>query len=215
MGAAITKDFEFFKDFPNIEIKYNTRLHAKYYANESTALLSSMNLYDYSQNNNIEFGISTKSNWLGELTGIILGDTLDQDALNYFLQVAKNSETLYKRTPVYEESMMGLMKKYTGSTIEEDNLSEKLNKNNVKALPIRKDKFEISESFGYCIRTRIKIRYNPERPFCDKAYNSWVKCQDKNYQEKYCHFSGEESYGETSFPKPILRKNWNKSKATD
>src|SRR5690606_25800665 len=207
------EEFEFFKDFPNIEIKYEPRLHAKYYANESSALLSSMNLYDYSQNNNIEFGISTKPNQLAELTGSILGDSLDKEALKYFSQVIQNSKTLYKRTPEYEETMMGLKKKYKGSKTE-DRLSEKLGMRKEEVhLSIRKDNIDIDEPVGYCIRTGIKIPFNPQRPFCDKAYNSWARFQDENYQEKYCHYSGEESFGETSFSRPILRKNWKKSQA--
>ena len=38
-------DFNFFKEFPNIQIRYEKRLHAKYYASESAAILTSMNLY--------------------------------------------------------------------------------------------------------------------------------------------------------------------------
>ena len=42
------EDFNFFKEFPNIQILYERRLHAKYYANEASAILTSMNLYSYS-----------------------------------------------------------------------------------------------------------------------------------------------------------------------
>src|SRR5690242_8544337 len=52
-------DFKFFKGFPNIEIRYEKQLHAKYYANEDYAILTSMNLYNYSQDNNIEAGVIT------------------------------------------------------------------------------------------------------------------------------------------------------------
>src|SRR5436190_14117648 len=31
-------DFNFFKEFPNIQIRYEKRLHAKYYANERAAI---------------------------------------------------------------------------------------------------------------------------------------------------------------------------------
>ena len=204
------EEFELLKDFPNIEIKYEPRLHAKYYANESSALLSSMNLYDYSQNHNIEFGILTKFNLLGELTGNMLGDTLDKEALQYFLKVADNSQTLFKRTPKYDEALMGLKKRYTGSTTE-DNLTDLYRESSTETKSSKKNRPATTETFGYCIRTGVKIPFNPERPFCDKAYRSWAKYKDENYQEKYCHFSGEESKGETSFSKPILRKNWKKS----
>src|SRR5205085_12262201 len=50
-------DFRFLTKFPNIEIRYEIRLHAKLYANDMSAIFSSMNLHSFSQNNNIEFDI--------------------------------------------------------------------------------------------------------------------------------------------------------------
>src|SRR5690554_419799 len=35
------EDFDFFKQFPNVEILFENRLHAKYYANETKAILRS------------------------------------------------------------------------------------------------------------------------------------------------------------------------------
>ena len=51
------EELDFFKEFSNIEIKYEKRLHAKYYANDYSAILTSMNLYSHSQDNNIEAGV--------------------------------------------------------------------------------------------------------------------------------------------------------------
>ena len=50
-------DFEFLKPFPNIRILYHERLHAKFYANEVTALVTSLNLSHNSSNSNLEYGI--------------------------------------------------------------------------------------------------------------------------------------------------------------
>lgn len=202
-------DFELLKNFPNIEIKHEPRLHAKYYANETTALLSSMNLYDFSQNNNIEFGILTK---ITSTIGNLLGDTLDKDAFNYFDQVMNNSDTLFKRVPKYEDKMLGLTKKYVGSETEINKLEELLTTRSTKTNKKVLSKQSIDSDFGYCIRTKEKIPFNPEKPFSIKAFESWNKFKNKNYKEVYCHFSGELSNGETSFSKPILKKNWNKAK---
>jgi hypothetical protein len=55
---SIKKDsIEFLKQFPNIEIRYNDRLHAKFYQNDFSYLMTSLNLYDYSLAKNIEVGI--------------------------------------------------------------------------------------------------------------------------------------------------------------
>jgi len=205
------EDFNFLKDFPNIEIKYEPRLHAKFYANDFSALLSSMNLYDFSQNNNIEFGILTKANLLNELTSSLFGDSFDRNAFNYFDQVIANCETLYKKRPVYEGKMLGLTKKYTHSEIEINQIEKRfeVSPTNITSNPSKKVNDNI---FGYCIRSGERIPFNPKKPFSKKAFESWDNYKDENYKEKHCHFSGEKSNGETSYAKPILKKNWRKAK---
>lgn len=203
------EEFEFFKKFPNIKIKYESGLHAKYYANETSGLLSSMNLYEYSQNNNIEFGILTTSSLLSSVTNI--GNALDKDASKYFRSVIENSMTKFERVPRFNQKAMGLTTKYSHSEIVEDKLSSEFNTNTAsRKKSIFQPKSKPSRA-GYCIRTGVEIPFNPKRPFSNKAFESWNKFKDENYSEKYCHFSGEKSDGETSFSKPILRKNWKKS----
>lgn len=194
-------EFTFLKEFPNIEIKYEYRLHAKYYANESMSILSSMNLYEYSQNNNIEFGILTETTLLNSMN---IGNSLDKDAFDYFDTVIKNSQMMFQKVPEFESKRIG--KKYIGSNIVVDNLTEVLS----KPKKVSKQSKNVNKK-GYCIRTGIEIAFDPKKPFCDKAYASWSRYKDENYKEKFCHFSGEEANGETTFSKPILRKNWKKS----
>jgi len=64
---------------------------------------------------------------------------------------------------------------------------------------------------GYCIRTGIEIPFDVDKPFSAEAFRKWNEYGDPEYPEKYCHFSGELSNGETSFDKPILKKNWKKA----
>jgi hypothetical protein len=47
--SMLKEDLEFFMQFPNIEIRHQRRLHAKYYTNDKEAIITSMNLYSYSQ----------------------------------------------------------------------------------------------------------------------------------------------------------------------
>jgi hypothetical protein len=51
------EDLTFLKSFPNIRIIYHERLHAKFYANEKIALVTTLNLNHTSSNYNIEYGI--------------------------------------------------------------------------------------------------------------------------------------------------------------
>lgn len=209
------EDFNFFKDFPNIEIRYEKRLHAKYYANESSAILTSMNLYNFSQNNNIEAGVLT--NRKGILGSITSQDTLENDAAGYFQRVIEQSDLLFLKEPKFESTMLGLSRRYTNSVIETDKLSDFFNNKLKPDNSFKKDTYipkQETKQMGFCIRTGTQIPFNPKLPMCDTAFQSWKKFSNNEYPEKYCHFSGELSNGETNFSKPILRKNWTKAKET-
>jgi hypothetical protein len=217
------EDFDFFKQFPNIEILYEKRLHAKYYANETKALLTSMNLYGFSQNNNIEAGVLMESSFKGSFTG---ENEMDNSSWEYFKIVLEQAELLYKKEPIFEKKNLLSSKKYVKSEVIEDKLSEFFN--NKKYDKVYKKKFQKrksdtntevkteikeSENIGFCIRTGVKIPFNIEKPMSYEAFKMWNKYKDADYPEKYCHFSGELSNGKTSVNKPILNKNWKKAKA--
>jgi hypothetical protein len=226
-------DFNFFKEFPNIQIRYERRLHAKYYANESSAILTSMNLYTYSQDNNIEAGVMTKATLLGNLasnfmTNVTGEDSFDNQAWTYFKRVIEQSDLLFHKTPQYESAMLGLTKKYKESKVEVDKLTEFFADKPKFEPKYRKDNYEKKKveepqapqptqtknvGGGYCIRTGKHIPFNEKRPFSGEAYKSWAQFNNEEYPEKFCHYSGEPSNGETTFSKPILRKNWSKAKA--
>lgn len=204
------EDFIFFKEFPNIEIRYEKNLHAKYYANDSAAIITSMNLYSFSQDNNIEAGIFLKQSILGNAIG---DNTLEDEAWRFFKRVIDQSELLFRKVPQYENALFGLSKKYVSSIIEEDSLTDFfLEKSKQKTGKRITNKEPNIIQMGYCIRTGVSIPFNPSNPLSETAYKNWSKFSNKEYPEKYCHFSGEESNGETSFSKPILRKNWKKAK---
>ena len=82
----------------------------------------------------------------------------------------------------------------------------------VKAPKARKNKPKTAS--GYCIRTGEEVPFNLEKPFSDKSFKLWNRFKNQEFKEKYCHFSGEESNGQTTFSRPILKKNWTKAKKT-
>jgi len=203
-------DFRFLTKFPNIEIRYEKRLHAKFYANDKTAIFSSMNLYSFSQENNIEFGIITSTSILGSMAGKLISQatgniTWDIHAFRYFSKVFINSELLFKKKPVYKRKFLNLGKKYIESRTEADNLSRFFE----LKIPIRADHVK---RLGYCIRTGKTIPFNIQMPMCDDAFNHWKKHGDKYFEEKFCHFSGEESFGQTIMARPILYKYWDEAR---
>lgn len=115
------ESFEFFKQFPKIEIRYNERLHAKYYQNDYSFIITSLNLYEYSLANNIEVGVKFEHSSKGLVdnvldvpnalinTGVdivkqsVFGQDADEDPIIKFEEIFNNSKLLYKTEPVFED----------------------------------------------------------------------------------------------------------------
>lgn len=230
------EDFIFFKEFPNIEIRYEKRLHAKYYASENYAIMTSMNLHSYSQNNNIESGILTNASILENfadklITNVTGENSFDNQAWDYFTgEVVDNSVLLFRKLPQFDKGTLGIgiNKKYLSSEIEVDKLSDFFADKPKVDTFYRKDKPNESKNIeqfvqptnsidsciptGFCIRTGIPIPFNVENPMCYDAFRTWNEFGNRDYPERFCHFSGEPSNGETSVNRPILKKNWKKAK---
>lgn len=108
------------KGMPNIEMRHEPRLHSKYYANHHHSLLSSIDLYDFSQNEQIDFGIHVNKG--GILSGHLMPSAPDKDSNEHFEKVVENAEVVYRSVPVYEDKMLGLTKKFSHAEVEVDKL---------------------------------------------------------------------------------------------
>ena len=153
----------------SVRTSYLANLHAKCYLNEKEALITSMNLYDFSQVNNQEMGILVRA----------------EDDLDLYQSVRKGAEELYRMSKrvrldaeiVPEEEEKAPLKRASKST------SAKTAK-----LPTK----------GHCIRCNTSISFSMDRPLCDKDYKTWARYEDKEWEEDYCHSCGKErdtSYG--------------------
>jgi phosphatidylserine/phosphatidylglycerophosphate/cardiolipin synthase-like enzyme len=159
-------------------------LHAKCYLNENEAIITSMNLYEFSQQNNNEMGI-------------YISKVQDLDLYNSTLDEVQRLLTI-------SEEIRVTVKKVTADT------SAKIEKINIE---VKSTNTKSSDKpNGFCIRTGLPIPFNVEKPMSYEAFKSWSKYSDPEYAEKFCHFSGEPSNGETSVSRPILKKNWKKAK---
>lgn len=212
-------DFEYFKKFLNISIIYVPNLHAKYYGNLTKGVISSINLYDYSFKNNIEFGVYSKVNMLNKLI-----TTEDQKAWNTCIQIAENNEAVFIKRPVYEKKLI-ITKNYIKSDVLHDITENMYNlfNPNAKSQVIKRindfpkslelgskpserpnrEKFE-KPNIGFCIRTGVRIPFNPNRPLSEESYKVWAKYGEVDFPENYCHKTGRPSNGKTSFNHPIL-----------
>lgn len=145
-------------------------LHAKCYLNENEAIITSMNLYEFSQQKNNEMGI--------------------------YVSKADNPE-------LYNDILAEAQRLLT--------ISEEIRVTVQKVNSVSSKNPEKKKQSGFCIRTGMQIPFNIDKPMSSEAYNIWNQYSDRDYPEKYCHFSGDPSNGETSFNKPVLKKYWKKA----
>jgi HKD family nuclease len=82
-------DFNFLKSFPNIEIRYHARLHAKFYANEKTALATSFNMNHSSHSNNVEYGIHID----------VMNNTIAKELFDFIHEILDEGQLVFEKVP--------------------------------------------------------------------------------------------------------------------
>jgi phosphatidylserine/phosphatidylglycerophosphate/cardiolipin synthase-like enzyme len=162
------------QELKGVNLYTHQNLHAKCYLNHKTAIITSMNLYEYSQLNNTELGIKVEK-------------TEDPKLYDEINDAAKK---IMRNSKEFAFEIKKVEKIKSGEQKQTDKTSEKPKK-------------EKPES-GYCIRCGEKISFNPNKPLCDRCYPIWAKFGDPGYVEKCCHICGkEDSKHERSYEKPI------------
>ena len=65
---------------------------------------------------------------------------------------------------------------------------------NAGAERTRKEATQTEESpfDGFCIRCKVDVRGNLNKPYCTRCYTSWNRYKNEAYEENYCHICGSE-----------------------
>ncbi len=177
----------------HIFIGHSNNLHAKYYGEDSAAIITSMNLYEYSQVNNEELGIFIRSK----------EDIEAFYDMVYFVQrILEHCETIYatiKCVFVEEKKIISKIPNYRFSMLEEP-----INNIVIEEMdPEPPLETEENTLRGFCIRCGKKIDLDSETYYCDACYTRWKQYNNPNYQEKYCHICGKPE--QTSAYKPVCK----------
>lgn len=182
-----SEDLNYFTDFPNVSIVYIPNLHAKYYANEKKGIVTSINLYDYSFKNNVEFGVVSESKLIG-------GSALDKDAWESTMKILKDGYAVFIKRPNYKKKFF-IAKDYLGSDTLLDLTQTLLNgvepeKHNVFDFM---DKTFVEDNINHERISREEFeRQNQNNPFPKKSATSndkllsatnLGKLKDKSYDE--------------------------------
>ena len=149
----------------SIRTSFCKNLHAKCYLNENEALLTSMNLYEFSQINNNEMGLIVSREKEPELYDDILQESMR------IVRASEEIRVTVARVNTTENGKRRSGEKKTG----------------------RKSRPTVEKPRdGFCIRCKAAVSANPTYPYCKRCYTSWKRYENKEYEENHCHTCGNE-----------------------
>lgn len=187
--ALNPEEREWLDSLPSIGVYFRENLHAKCYINDKEALLTSMNLYQFSEQYNDEWGIlvSKGDSWRGPECDRELYRSIAIEAN----QIVKMSEV--EREVLMEERTGGLFGRLRG--VVKDRLSGSANTipspelvEPTQPVPAA----SIKPTIGFCIRCKADLVADPKKPYCEPHLRTWNRYKNLEYKEKYCHTCGDE-----------------------
>jgi len=101
-------DLAFLQKLKNVKIFTLDNLHAKCYINQDTAIVTSLNLYDFSQQNNIEMGIKVEKDKDADLYQSIYNgvDSIIRQSKKYELKLVEKEPTkVTTKEPIKKSKM--------------------------------------------------------------------------------------------------------------
>ena len=173
------------KSMTSIRTSFCKDLHAKCFMNESEVLLTSMNLYEFSQINNYEMGI---------------------------LVSRKEDPDLYEE--IYLEARR-ILRASEEIQITVARVPSSENGNRQASGRDRRPKSALENNkpqAGFCIRCKSDLAADPSKPYCDRCFRSWNRYKNPEYEEKFCHICGTEH--EATLQKPVCRPCYSKYRLT-
>jgi len=182
---------EWLSSLRNIYLGRSDTLHAKYYGEDHVAIISSLNLYQYSQVNNEELGV-------------IFDDRKDvqafYDAFFFVQRIVEHSEPVYATIRCEFMETRKVVSKVPD--VRFSRLPEPVDNIRVEE-PQKEDATPNadSEPGGFCIRCGKAIGADSGIYYCGFCYRSWSQYNNPNYQERYCHICGKPS--RTTAYKPV------------
>ena len=160
-------------------------LHAKCYLNEDMALITSMNLYEYSQVHNYEMGVLILREEDPELYDRIC------DEARLIMGASKEIRVTVERVPASESD-----DRNRASRSSRVATAAPARSSPAAAAPSRS-----TPTAGCCIRCKADLAADPKKPYCDRCYRSWNRFKNPDYEEKHCHLCGKEH--DATLAKPV------------
>jgi phosphatidylserine/phosphatidylglycerophosphate/cardiolipin synthase-like enzyme len=145
----------------NLSLHYYENLHAKCFYNENQLIITSMNIYEFSEKTNREMGV---------LVNREEDDSIYSKAVNEVRSILTHSK------PIKRESKGGLAamgKAFMG--VVNDLVDD------AAGTPKK----------GFCVRCGQSIDFDTRHPLCPECYGNWALYKRSKYPEKHWHRCGK------------------------
>ncbi len=142
-------------------------LHAKIYISEKVALLTSMNLYLYSQNNSREVCVRFDQSEREHI-----------ELLNYVTELIGTDVATEK--PALSKAAAKPTSSPSRAAVQSPS-------------PPKRAPKSATHPRGHCIRCGQGVRFDKEMPFCTPHFQIWNEYKYDEYEEKHCHRCGQKS----------------------
>ena len=204
---------------PGVELFVRRNLHAKCYLNEKEAILTSMNLYEYSQQNNYEMGILVSKTEDRELYEDIMKEVgLITEISEKVREVpdpkrtrgstgriqestAESSSTDSQRTDAMRPDSGTYSRGAERGQVRETPSAYSPNRTGYRPAPLPTEPAARIPASGFCIRCKANLDIDPGKPYCYSCYQTWNRYKDVDYEEVYCHICGK--YNDSTMRKPL------------
>jgi len=221
LNAEVKSDL---KQLKYLDLRFDENLHAKCFHNEKSMVITSLNLYEHSQQNNREMGILLNS------TDDVFNEALSE--AKFIVGRAKKAQPEF-----VAEKPKRVISKSTGTITQgrrRESAAAKQKDTTVLGSIVRGVRDVVKEinmeanspprhtlrptkatgkttTEGFCIRCGQSKGFDLNTPYCGRCYRGWTRYKDPNHWEKYCHACGEFD-GETTLNKPLCDSCFTKQK---
>lgn len=174
-----TGEDKWWKQFPCVHMGFLENLHAKCYLSEQEAIVTSMNLYDFSQQNNNEMGIVLRKKDDKDLYEQVVKYSGKMIA---YSQVTPDAKEKWSKLSVQADPVV----RRTGGLLENLHPTPPLGGTRTVA----RSHPHPRQRSGFCIRCSEQIIPDLDLPYCRQHRESWLQWQNPDYVENHCYACG-------------------------
>ena len=161
----------------SIKAIFREHLHAKCYLNENEALLTSMNLYVFSQEHNDEMGILVSKKDDPDLYAAIYRQVMAWTGSRQIEESASVMRAVMVQALLLaKDPDLGFLGASEYARI---------------LVSIDEDVRLVVDENGFCVRCKANMPFTTLKPYCRRCYNSWIQYKNLGYKEKHCHMCGQ------------------------